>query len=331
MSVLIETTVGEIVVDLNFETFKVESYNFIKLCKCKLYEYQCLYNIKRDQAVEFGDPLVGFGDRKELGLHNTSIEGVLQQKDDEQVKALLIKSSKEDNLPVQAQKGLFGAIISGSDSLSLIGSKSMIALNEKPQALENVVFFGKVVEESFPTLDRINTAALDSSRRPLVDIRIRAMHIIYDPFPDPPKFRTISVSQPFKDVRLPEDLQLQFCQDSVRQEIHTDIRRKELSLEVMGDLPGVGIKPSERVLFICKLNPLTRSKDIATIFQRFGLVKSVEIVRDKESGRSLGYGFIEFDSKQACDSAYRSMDGILIDDRRIHVDFSQSLRKNERR
>ncbi|QLL31259.1 hypothetical protein HG536_0B01200 [Torulaspora globosa] len=329
MSVLIETTVGEIVVDLDFEHFKIESYNFLKLCKCKLYEYQCLYNIRKNQTVEFGDPLIGFGDRKELRVHNTSIEGILRPNSDGEVKALLIKPSREDNLPIQAQKGSLGAVIKPGDPLNLIGSRMVITLNEEPRELENIVFFGNVVKESFPILDRINAAVADRSGRPLIDIRIRKMHLIHDPFPDPPNFRTLDVSQPFEDVRLPDDLQLAFCQDSLQQEIHIDIRRKELSLEIMGDLPGVGLKPSDKVLFVCKLNPLTRAKDIATIFQRFGYVKSVEIVRDKESGRSLGYGFIEFDSKKSCDSAYKSMDGVLIDDRRIHVDFSQSLKKSQ--
>ncbi|QLQ78772.1 hypothetical protein HG537_0B01210 [Torulaspora globosa] len=327
MSVLIETTVGEIIADLDFETFKIESYNFLKLCKCKLYEYQCLYNIKKNRSFEFGDPLIGFADRKELRVHNTSIEGILQPNDE--VKPLLIRPSKEDNTPIQAQKGSLGVVVKPGDSVSLIGSRMIITLSEEPQELKNVVFFGNIIKETFSTLDRINATAIDTSGRPLVDIRIRKMHLIHDPFPDPPNFRTSNISQPFKDIRLPEDLQLAFCQDSLRQEIHIDIRRKELSLEIMGDLPGVGIKPSDKVLFICKLNPLTRAKDIATIFQRFGYVKSVEIVRDKSTGRSLGYGFIEFDTKKSCDSAYKNMDGILIDDRRIHVDFSQSLKKKQ--
>lgn len=327
MSVLIETTVGEIVADLDFENFKIESYNFLKLCKSKFYDYQCLHNIKKNRTFEFGDPLIGFEDRKELRVHNTSIEGILQP--NEEVKALLVRPSREENPPIQAPQGNLGVVVKFDDSMSLIGSKMVITLSEEPQELENVIFFGNVIKDSFPTLDRINATTVDSSERPLVDIRIRKVHLIHDPFPDPPDFRTLNIFQPFKDIRLPDDLQLAFCQDSTRQEIHIDIRRKELSLEIMGDLPGVGLKPSDKVLFICKLNPLTRAKDIATIFQRFGYVKSVEIVRDKETGRSLGYGFIEFDSKKACDSAYKNMDGILIDDRRIHVDFSQSLRKNQ--
>lgn len=52
---------------------------------------------------------------------------------------------------------------------------------------------------------------------------------------------------------------------------------------------------------------------------------SCEVIRDKVSGDSLQYAFVEFEDKKACEDAYFKMDNVLIDDRRIHVDFSQSV------
>ena len=68
------------------------------------------------------------------------------------------------------------------------------------------------------------------------------------------------------------------------------------------------------------------------IFFRFG-VKSCEIIRDHETGNSLGYAFIEFETEQGAVDAYYKMNNVLIDDRRIKVDFSQSVSKlwNRRR
>ena len=37
------------------------------------------------------------------------------------------------------------------------------------------------------------------------------------------------------------------------------------------------------------------------------------------------YAFIEFETKNACEEAYFKMENALIDERRIHVDFSQSV------
>merc|ERR1719249_230874 len=39
----------------------------------------------------------------------------------------------------------------------------------------------------------------------------------------------------------------------------------------------------------------------------------------------LQYAFVEFEDREACEKAYFKMDNVLIDDRRIHVDFSQSV------
>ncbi|KAK2971981.1 hypothetical protein RJ640_005001 [Escallonia rubra] len=41
----------------------------------------------------------------------------------------------------------------------------------------------------------------------------------------------------------------------------------------------------------------------------------------------VGGGGVEYESKEACEQAYFKMDNALIDDRRIHVDFSQSVSK----
>jgi peptidyl-prolyl cis-trans isomerase-like 4 len=87
------------------------------------------------------------------------------------------------------------------------------------------------------------------------------------------------------------------------------------------------MKPPENVLFVCKLNPVTNDDDLELIFSRFGKINSCEVIRDKKTGDSLCYAFIEFDKQEDCESAYFKMDNVLIDDRRIHVDFSQSVAK----
>ena len=56
-------------------------------------------------------------------------------------------------------------------------------------------------------------------------------------------------------------------------------------------------------------------------------VVSCEVIRDHKTGDSLQYAFVEFDDQKACENAYFKMDNVLIDDRRIHVDFSQSVSK----
>lgn len=58
---------------------------------------------------------------------------------------------------------------------------------------------------------------------------------------------------------------------------------------------------------------------------RFGNVTSCDIIKDHKTGDSLCYAFIGYDNDQSCEAAYFKMNNVLIDDRRIKVDFSQSV------
>jgi len=98
-------------------------------------------------------------------------------------------------------------------------------------------------------------------------------------------------------------------------------------LEILEDLPDADVEPPKNVLFVCKLNPVTQDHDLELIFSRFGPIKSCEIIRDWKTGDSLQYAFIEYETEENCVEAYTRMENVLIDERRIHVDFSQSVAK----
>jgi len=100
-----------------------------------------------------------------------------------------------------------------------------------------------------------------------------------------------------------------------------------LTLEMVGDLPFANVRPPENVLFVCKLNSVTRDEDLELIFSRFGKIMSCQVIRDKKTGDSLQYAFIEFDKREDAEQAYFKMQNVLVDDRRIWVDFSQSIAK----
>lgn len=102
-----------------------------------------------------------------------------------------------------------------------------------------------------------------------------------------------------------------------------EARAQALTLEMVGDLPFADVAPPENVLFVCKLNQVTKSEDLELIFSRFGEIWSCEVICDQKTGDSLQYAFVEFKEREAAERAYIKMDNVLVDDRRIHVDFSQ--------
>merc|ERR1711936_1431880 len=177
----------------------------------------------------------------------------------------------------------------------------------------------------------------DGSGRPYQDIRITHTVVLHDPYDDPSglEFREGS-PEPTEEIlassRIGADENINDYAGKTEEEINEIIADKEAKaratiLEMVGDIPDADIAPPENVLFVCKLNPVTCDDDLEIIFSRFGQVVSCEVIKDRVSGDSLQYAFVEFGDRTACEQAYFKMDNVLIDDRRIHVDFSQSVSK----
>jgi peptidyl-prolyl cis-trans isomerase-like 4 len=215
------------------------------------------------------------------------------------------------------------------------GSQFIITLGPNIDFLDGkAAIFGTVVE-GFDVLDKINNAYVDDKGRPLKDIRILHTVVLDDPYDDPaglvePPESPVPSAAQLATVRVAYDENLEEEADpealeKVRRE--REARAQALTLEMVGDLPFAEVAPPENVLFVCKLNPVTQDEDLELIFSRFGKIISCEVIRDKRTGDSLQYAFIEYSTQKECEQAYFKMDGVLIDDHRIHVDFSQSVSK----
>ncbi|NXU91473.1 PPIL4 protein, partial [Xiphorhynchus elegans] len=213
----------------------------------------------------------------------------------------------------------------------------LITTGENLDYLDGVhTVFGEVTE-GMDVLKTINETFVDKDFIPYQDIRINHTVILDDPFDDPPGLSVPDRSpEPTKEQldsgRIGADEEIDDMKGRSADEIEEAQAEKEaktraILLEMVGDLPDADVKPPENVLFVCKLNPVTTGEDLEIIFSRFGPIKSCEVIRDWKTGESLCYAFIEFEKEEDCEKAYFKMDNVLIDDRRIHVDFSQSVAK----
>ncbi|NXI01388.1 PPIL4 protein, partial [Pachycephala philippinensis] len=232
------------------------------------------------------------------------------------------------------KKGTVSMVNNGSDQH---GSQFLITTGENLDYLDGVhTVFGEVTE-GMDVLKTINESFVDKDFIPYQDIRINHTVILDDPFDDPPGLCVPDRSpEPTKEQldsgRIGADEEIDDMKGRSADEIEEVQAEKEaktraILLEMVGDLPDADIKPPENVLFVCKLNPVTTGEDLEIIFSRFGPIKSCEVIRDWKTGESLCYAFIEFEKEEDCEKAYFKMDNVLIDDRRIHVDFSQSVAK----
>ncbi|XP_062857170.1 peptidyl-prolyl cis-trans isomerase-like 4 [Trichomycterus rosablanca] len=321
MAVLLETTLGDIVIDLYTEERPKACLNFLKLCKIKFYNYCLIHNVQRDFIIQTGDPTG-------TGRGGESIYCKLygdQARFFEAEKMPRIKHKK---------KGTVSMVNNGNEQH---GSQFLITTGENVDYLNGVhTVFGEV-SEGMDVLAKINEAFVDKDFIPYQDIRINHTVILDDPFDDPPDLPVPDRSpEPTKEQldsgRIGADEVINNTEGKDTEELDELIKEKEaktqaILLEMVGDLPDAEVKPQENVLFVCKLNPVTTDEDLEIIFSRFGTIQCCEIIRDWKTGESLCYAFIEFEKVEDCEKAYFKMDNVLIDDRRIHVDFSQSVSK----
>jgi RNA recognition motif-containing protein len=63
--------------------------------------------------------------------------------------------------------------------------------------------------------------------------------------------------------------------------------------------------------------------DLENMFQSFGVVKSTDIILDRETGRSRGFGFVELGTDAEAAAAVSAMDGHMLDGRALRVNEAQ--------
>uniref|UniRef100_A0A0N4Z2C3 Peptidyl-prolyl cis-trans isomerase n=1 Tax=Parastrongyloides trichosuri TaxID=131310 RepID=A0A0N4Z2C3_PARTI len=322
MSVLIETTLGDIVVDLFIKEKPKSCLNFIKLCKIKYYNNCQFFNIQNNFIAQTGDPT------------NTGNDG-------ECIFSLIGKSNTKytdmDFFPKlrHIHKGTISFVNNGSDEM---GSQFFFTLAENLDYLDGKHNVFGCVAEGLDVIDKLNLQiCTEKTNLPYRDIRISHTIILEDPFDDPSGFFSrkspepdLNFFQPNK-IALDEDIDNDNVlneADLIKEIEQRDMNAQAQILEMVGDLHHADEKPPDNILFICKLNPVTSDEDLMIIFSRFGKITDCEVIRDKKTGNSLQYAFIAFETPEQCEKAYFKMDNVIIDDRRIHVDFSQSVAKN---
>ena len=72
-------------------------------------------------------------------------------------------------------------------------------------------------------------------------------------------------------------------------------------------------------IYVGNLPFSTTSQDLESIFGEFGTVESANLIADRETGRSRGFGFVEMSNKEEGDAAIASMNGKELDGRALTV------------
>lgn len=72
-------------------------------------------------------------------------------------------------------------------------------------------------------------------------------------------------------------------------------------------------------IYVGNLAFTMNNSQLEDLFNEHGTVSSAQVIMDRETGRSRGFGFVEMDSADSARAAIEALDGSEFDGRRIKV------------
>ncbi|KAI9701904.1 MAG: hypothetical protein M1836_001248 [Candelina mexicana] len=81
-------------------------------------------------------------------------------------------------------------------------------------------------------------------------------------------------------------------------------------------------------LFVGNLSWNVDEEWLAREFEEFGALTGTRVISDRNTGRSKGFGYVEFESAADAAAALKSKKGALIDGREVNIDFSVPRNSN---
>ena len=78
-------------------------------------------------------------------------------------------------------------------------------------------------------------------------------------------------------------------------------------------------------IYVGNLAYRTSKEDLREAFEQFGTVSSADVITDRATGRSKGFGFIEMLNDQEAENAISQMDGKELDSRTLKVNEARPM------
>ena len=82
---------------------------------------------------------------------------------------------------------------------------------------------------------------------------------------------------------------------------------------------NVHIKENEVNIYVGNLSFEVTDEDLKDAFEAFGQVESASVIKDKFSGRSRGFGFVEMSTNSEAEAAISGLDGSDLKGRTLKI------------
>ncbi len=76
-------------------------------------------------------------------------------------------------------------------------------------------------------------------------------------------------------------------------------------------------------IYVGNLAFSTSSSDLERLFAQYGAVTRAQVVEDRDTGRSRGFGFVEMSSSDEAQKAIDALDGTEVDGRNLKVNVAK--------
>ncbi len=82
-------------------------------------------------------------------------------------------------------------------------------------------------------------------------------------------------------------------------------------------------------MYIGNLSYDISEEELQKLFEEYGEVTTVKIIKDKETGRAKGFGFVEMPEKEQANRALSELNGREVLGRNIKVSLARKKRTNQ--
>ncbi|KAF2878673.1 hypothetical protein ILUMI_27481 [Ignelater luminosus] len=107
--------------------------------------------------------------------------------------------------------------------------------------------------------------------------------------------------------------------------------RVRASGDIVQNTSNQKVKPEHGVIYIGHIPHGFYENEMLAYFKQFGKVSNLRICRSRATGRSKGYGFVEFASAEVAKIAAETMDNYLMFNRRLIAKFISHQKPSQRR
>ena len=84
-------------------------------------------------------------------------------------------------------------------------------------------------------------------------------------------------------------------------------------------------------LYVGNLSYDMTDEDLQQVFEEYGTVNKVNIIMDRDSGRSKGFGFVEMENSEDGEKAVQELDGQEVKGRNLKVNQARPREERPRR